>query len=124
MKPIGMDKNGVLVYEGDIVLHCDETKSVKSKFVLDDFVILEKVNEIKNRYSSITYSCAKTNTIEVVNVSDRTNHERYFADLCSMGQIFKYICAGTHCHECIANDSMCSEDLVLNEWLNESAVKL
>lgn len=122
MKPLGMDKNRVLIYEGDTVLFNEIEYNVH-------------INEIENligglllipseRFSSHGWEIRDPEEVEVVNVSDRTNHERYFADLCSVDYMFWYICRLTECENCIANESMCNVDLVFNQWLREPAVKL
>lgn len=126
MKPIGMDKNGVLVYSGDIVrFGNNEYKAYGSQN--SKCVALEPITQTAWGIPMSTYGLTaykKTESIEVVNVSDRTNHERYFADLCSMGEVFKYICVGTRCHECVVNESLCKCELVFNQWLDRPAVKL
>lgn len=123
MKPIGMDKNSVLVYEGDIVLYKGiEYKAYESE--LTGNLLLNPYIKGLNTRAVGMIEFAVPGAVEVVNVSDKTNYERYFADLCSYYEMHKYICKNVICNKCIADGYLCTYDLSLCDWLDESAVKL
>lgn len=125
MKPLGMDKNRVLVYEGDIVLYGgSEYRAYMSDLTGNLILIPYLKGEYENKTGTLGWIDTVPGAVEVVNVSDRTNYERYFADLCSMHEAWSYICKGVDCCDCIAEESLCTEDSVLTKWLKEPAVKL
>lgn len=124
MKPLGMDKNRVLVYEGDIVF-CDENKYKAYASELTGELLLMPYIEELNDGGTIGWAFTVPGAVEVVNVSDRTNYERYFADLCRKDDMFKYFCATFEfCQDCPANDYFCDFGNPMLTWLEESAVKL
>lgn len=125
MKPLGMDKNRVLVYEGDKVLYSgNEYKAYENEIsgILLLVPYLKSINDLA--VWNMWTRDAVPGEVEVVNVSDRTNYERYFADLCDRLKIWDYICQGVACSNCVANESLCNEGLVLDQWLKQPAVKL
>lgn len=123
MKPLGMDRNRVLVYEGDIVRYgVREYKAYVSELT-GNLLLLPYIEGLSERAAGLI-EFAVPGSVEVVNVSDRTNYERYFADLCSREQIWSYICRGVDCKYCIVNESLCTDYLVFNQWIDQQAVKL
>lgn len=125
MKPLRMDKNRVLVYEGDIVLYRGKKYIAYESELTGGFMLMPCFGEFLVAPGTIDWI---DNTIagafEVVNVSDRTNYDRYFADLCSQDEALYYICHGVYCSDCIVNGSICTMDSILYAWLREPAVKL
>lgn len=119
MKPIGMDKNGVLAYEFDRVLYNGQEWEIAESHT-EGIANIWREND---RFNFTAYHVS-TRNIEVVNVSDRTNYERYFADLCDRYEVWDYMCKGVYCEDCIVDGSLCNDDLALCMWLDESAVKL
>lgn len=126
MKPLGMDKNRVLVYEGDVVLYNGRKYKPSESGLTGNLILTPYIVELLEVAPGTIgwVDDIVPGAVEVVNVSDRTNHERYFADLCSKDEVWKYVCAGVDCCDCIADDSICTTDAVLHTWLNEPAVKL
>lgn len=125
MKPIGMDKNRVLIYEGDIVLFKGSEYTAYESGITWDFLLIPYIEGFeKTGVGTIGWVTTVPGAVEVVNVSDRTNYERYFADLCSEDSVWNYICRNTTCRDCIAKEAMCNAEIVLSVWLKEPAVKL
>lgn len=125
MKPIGMDKNRVLLYEGDIVLLDGiEYKAYESGLTGDLLLIpyFKGLSEIGS--GTLGWIYATPGAVEVLNVSDRTNYERYFADLCSRDEVLDYLCIGVHCRDCILDYYLCTDNFALYQWLDMPAVKL
>lgn len=120
-----MDKNRVLVYEGDIVLYNGEKYTAYEIEITKDFLLIPYIEGLgKIGVGTIGWVYTVPGAVEVVNVSDRTNYERYFADLCSKETLFNVICLCSECDDCIAHESLCKYGRVLGEWLDDPAVKL
>lgn len=125
MKPFGMDKNRVLIYDGDIVHYDGKKWWTHYSELLDGLLLVPYVEGLdESMIGTLVWNYCAPGAVEVVNVSDKTNHERYFADLCSYYEMYYYICKGEICSNCIANGYLCTEDLTLHKWLKEPAVKL
>lgn len=125
MKPLGMDKNKVLIYDSDIVLYKGKKWKVHYSDLLDGLMLVPYINGLDtSKVSTIFWGYCAPGAVEVVNVSDRTNYERYFADLCSKGEAVNYLCLGVDCPDCVVDYSLCNEDHTFFQWLRQSAVKL
>lgn len=125
MKPIGMDKNRVLIYDGDIVIY--KGKKWKSHYseLLDGLLLVPYIDGLDtSTTSTIFWNYCAPGAVEVLNISDRTNYERYFADLCSRDEILGYLCIGVHCRDCILDYYLCTDNFALYQWLDMPAVKL
>lgn len=123
MKPIFRDANGVLAYLDDRIINdWDKFKNV----MLDDVELYfdEELGTSCRSGMDKNSGIPVKSWVTVYDVSSKTNYERYFADMCRVDQIYKYICRGNKCCDCIADEAFCTSTKPIGEWLYEPAVDL